>query len=139
MKAIPAAASYRWLFWMLATFGLVSDQASKYVIFSGLYHGGAGGHRVIAGVLDIAVATFRPHCGGHEKFQGLRTLGGRDFGRTSTEGTLRIGQGKKLIFGRVSVLAALFIVGWSMRSGKSRLVFVRCFGIDPGRHARQPL
>jgi lipoprotein signal peptidase len=35
--------SYRWLFWLLAATGLIVDQATKYGIFSHLYHDGAGG------------------------------------------------------------------------------------------------
>jgi lipoprotein signal peptidase len=78
--------------------------------------------QLLPGYFDIAVATFRPHSAvGDDMFQGLRTLGGCELWPHVNEGALfGIGQGKNLIFGAVSVLAALFILGWSTREAASR-------------------
>jgi len=123
MNSIPAAPSYRWLFWFLATVGLACDQGSKYAIFSHLYNGGEGGRvELWPGCFDIAVARFRPTVDeGDDVFHWLRTLGGCERRPHVNEGALfGLGQGKNLMFGGVSVLAALFIVGWSTREAARR-------------------
>ncbi len=123
MTSSDAARSYRWLFWFLAVIGLAGDQVSKYGIFSHLYNGGAGGEIVLwSEFFSISVAEFRqPLEGDGSLLDNLRSLGGIHHWPFVNQGALfGIGQGRNLFFGAVSILAAIFIVTWSMRAAASR-------------------
>jgi signal peptidase II len=123
MNSVPATTSYRWLFWLLATVGLAGDQYSKYALFSHLYNGGEGGAIVIwPDHFHIAVARFKPQTDTSTGLlHFLRTVGGCERLPHVNEGALfGIGQGQNLIFGGVSVIAAVFIIGWSLRETARR-------------------
>jgi signal peptidase II len=113
------ARSYRWLFWLLAVVGLTVDLGSKYAIFHHLYNDGAGGE------IPIIPGAFRIHVvfdGYDDSEDLLHTLrGGKEFLPYVNKGALfGVGQGKNIIFGIVSVAAAVFIIGWSLRDSARR-------------------
>ena len=123
MTSPAAARSYRWLFWFLAVIGLAGDQVSKYGIFSHLYRDGAGGEIVLwPEFFNIWVARFpRPLDADDTFLHTLRSLGGILHWPFVNQGALfGIGQGRNLFFGSVSILAAIFIIGWSVREAASR-------------------
>lgn len=127
MSTPPAARSYRWLFWLLAIAGFAADQVSKYELFAHLYNEGRGGEIVvIPGVFNLHVAPFRSDEGSGIRRQ-LRSFRGCEMRPHVNEGALfGIGQGWNIIFGVVSVIAAAFIIGWSLRAtaGQDRFLCV---------------
>ena len=116
----PAPRSFRTLLWSLALFGLVVDQASKYVIFAALYHDGAGGKvALIPGAFDLLTQFTGQREAGAGLAARLRTVGGDIqprvnqgalFGMFQNNGDLANG-----LFAVVSLLAAAAIVYWSSR------------------------
>jgi signal peptidase II len=127
MNSLPAAPSYRWLFWSLALLGLAGDQASKYGIFSHLYNNGSGGEIAVwPGFFRIAVEPFPRELEADEGLlYKLRSLGGVHHWPRVNQGALfGMGQGKNLFFGLISVVAALFIIGWSTRASAKRDQFL---------------
>ena len=114
IMTLPADRSYRWLFWLLAIVGLAADQSSKYLIFGHLYNEGRGGQLQIIPDAFQLTAQFEPHPDEHGIHQPLVNKGAL-FG---------MGQGQNLAFGIVSVIAAVVIIGWSVRPHAGRDAFL---------------
>lgn len=110
-----AVRNYRWLFAVLVCFGFLFDQGSKYVVFSWLYNAGEGDRVVLVPETFDLVAHFNPQKvdDGQGALSFLRTIGGPVQPQVNEGALFGIGQGKNLIFGLVSVGAALLILVWS--------------------------
>jgi lipoprotein signal peptidase len=132
MTTPAAARSYRWLFWFLAIVGFCADQSSKYFIFAHLYNDGHGGKiAVIPEAFHLEANFKQPRPGAEEPIETtdwrtpLRHLFGTKLLPFINEGALfGFGQGKNLLFTIVSVIAAVVIVGWSIRSPSIRDAFL---------------
>jgi signal peptidase II len=110
--------NYHWLFWTLASVGLIVDQGTKYGVFSYLYNQGNGGKvTVIEGAFDIVAA----YTGNIERGDGvlarLRTISGKHMPEVNHGALFGIGSAQDLnrMFAMVSVLAAMAIILFSSR------------------------
>ena len=120
---IKPTASHRWLFWTLTLFGLALDLGAKYGIFAGLYEAAMNdpinhtGQIVVIPDTFHIVARFDPRVDPDRDFLApLRVWGGTTQPGVNQGALFGIGQGNNLLFAGISIVAALFIVGWSMRS-----------------------
>ena len=120
---IKPVASYRWVFWTLTLFGLALDQGTKYGIFAGLYEAAVADAREHTGRIVVIPETFHivarldPRVDPDRDFLvPLRVWGGTMQPGVNQGALFGIGQGNNLLFAAISIAAALFIVGWSMRS-----------------------
>jgi signal peptidase II len=120
--------SYRFVFWLLATVGLVVDLGSKYVVFSQLYNEGRGDEIEIIPEAFHIVAKFTPY---EETGDGilarLRTLGGVRHVPHVNHGALfgiggrdETGTDHNLLFALISVAAAVGIGVCSTRPAVMR-------------------
>ena len=127
--------SYRWLFWTLALVGLTIDQGSKYGIFAWLYpapHTVQTDAKVIDGVFNLRTEyTFQVEQG-DDFASRLRTISGERLPKVNRGALWGIGGRRTTadgeedsgdlnhIFAVVSVVAALAIIGWSLRPATAR-------------------
>jgi len=127
MMNSKAKASYRWLFWLLALVGFTADQASKYGVFAWLYDEQRleGAVEVIPGAFEIVSKYTDKKEPGDSPLSLLRTLSANHLPYVN-QGALF---GTKLfflpgsanvVFGIVSVLAAVGIIFWSTRPVTAR-------------------
>jgi signal peptidase II len=126
MKA-QVERSYRWLFWVLVLLGLVFDQGSKYLVFRWLYNDGLGGYYALLGGREENERIFGLQTGftgkrdpGTDLLSPLRTWGGEIQPYVNTGALWGRGQNKNLLFLAISLIAAVAIIGWSMRKGACR-------------------
>ena len=128
---IMPTASHRWVFWTLTLLGLAVDQGAKYCIFAGLYEAAMAdtrehtGHIVVVPDTFHIVARFDPsdhpdRNPDRDFLAPLRVWGGRMQPGVNEGALFGIGQGNNLMFAAISIAAALFIMGWSMRSTAGR-------------------
>jgi signal peptidase II len=121
-----ANRSFRWLFWTLALCGLVLDQTSKYGLFAGLYNDGRDGLvTVVPGVFYLET-RYNPHAdNGQDVLSPLRHANGPRLPQVNHGALWGIGSGSEEdpngkgfnhVFATVSVIAAIAIVIWSLRS-----------------------
>ncbi|MBI2806849.1 MAG: signal peptidase II [Planctomycetes bacterium] len=126
MNVVPHR-SYFVLFAVLAIGGLAADQASKYLVFSQLYPGEATEIEtrqvVIPGLFDLRTLYTRQYDAGEGRLSFLRTISGDRLPYVNRGALFGIGGGDddeaggmNGFFAIVSVLAAIFIVGWVTRA-----------------------
>ncbi|MEI7687022.1 MAG: signal peptidase II [Planctomycetota bacterium] len=146
MNSLPEARSYRWLFWLIAAIGLTADLVSKYEIFAHMYdtmatqgaelfpnatrdeifehlYGGEGASiTIIPGAFRLHVSPFQPKPDDATGFlRQLRSYKGSNHWPHVNKGALfGFGQGRNILFGAVSVLAAAVIIGWSFQPAAGR-------------------
>lgn len=118
--------SYARVFWALAIGGLLLDQGTKYGIFAHLYHDGRGGQIPVLNDAFQIVARFDPLADDPRRdgLAPLRVWGGEVQPAVNKGALFGIGQGNNLVFGAVSVAAALFVVVWAHRARSDR--FLAC-------------
>jgi lipoprotein signal peptidase len=132
---VQAQRSYRRLFWFLALYAFLADQGSKYGIFAWLYIDGQGSNQV--SVLDGSIkfdlsASFTGiHDPGDSPLSLWRTPFGANLpyvNKGALFGLRLFSESSNLLFGLVSVVAALAIIYWSTRPGTARDGFL-CFSL----------
>jgi signal peptidase II len=111
---------YIWLFGLLAVVGLVGDQASKYVVFAKLYPPETI-YAIIPGLFELKTSYLPKSDPGDGPLSSLRTLSGDRLPHVNRGALFGIGNadgesgGMNTFFAVISVLAALFIIFWSVR------------------------
>src|SRR5262245_20338985 len=121
-----AAPCYTWLFWSVALFGLVLDQATKYGIFSILYNEGRGDEiEVVPSAFKLVAQYTNPpqQETGEGLFSRLRTLSGDTLPYVNRGALFGIGGGSRdgnTLFAIVSVASALAIIYLSIRTLAAR-------------------
>lgn len=118
-----AQRSYRWILISLAVAGFAADQASKYGVFRWLYNDGWGDHReVVPGAFRLIAQfdrTEQPHCDCI-----LATWSGDVPPRVNHGALFGIGGEHEttanMFFAVVSLLAAIVILIWGLRSSAAR-------------------
>ena len=127
MMNSKANTSYRWLFWLLALVGFTADQASKYGVFAWLYDEQRleGSVEVIPGAFEIVAKYTDKREPGESPLSFLRTLSANHLPYVN-QGALFgtklffLPASANVVFGIVSVLAAVGIIFWSTRPGTAR-------------------
>jgi signal peptidase II len=129
-----AESSYRWLFWSLALFGFVGDQASKYIVFHRLYEiatpygsGSKGEVDIIPGAFKLLAQFTSDRDSGEPLFSPLRTWSSDVLPQVNRGALFGLGGANgdaNTLFAIVSVLAAVAITCWSTRknTGRERLL-----------------
>jgi signal peptidase II len=121
----PTEPTYRWLFWSLTVLGLLLDQASKYGVFLLLYNGDLQNHwPLIPGAFHLQVQYTGQRDPGEGLWSRARSWSG-DMLPQVNQGALfglggRWGIDSNMVFAVVSVLAAMGIIYWCMRSHTAR-------------------
>ncbi len=121
--------SYRWLFWGLALLGLCVDQYSKYQVFANLYPDSpesmGKSYPLIDGVFYLDAWFTREPGTGDDLLAQLRTVSGDRlphvnhgalWGLGSRNEAGEPGSDFNSFFAVISVVAAVAIVGWSLRA-----------------------
>ena len=127
MMTSHANVSYRWLFWLLAVAGLTADQVSKYGVFAWLYDADRleGSVEVIPGAFEIVAKYTDKKESGESPLSRLRTMSAPHLPYVN-QGALFgtklffLPASANVVFGIVSVLAAVGIIFWSTRPGTSK-------------------
>ncbi|MBX9678804.1 MAG: signal peptidase II [Gemmataceae bacterium] len=121
-------SSHRWLFWVVGLLGLTADLGSKYGIFGYLYNEGRGGTSPMIGqlfFLDVKYYSDKKYDGTGIGFQ-LRTISGKHVPFVNHGALFGMGgqddQGRdhNHWFAIVSIAAAIFVAGWSLRADARR-------------------
>ncbi len=116
--------SYTWLFWMLATCGLILDLGSKYIIFGALYNKGQGAHYTLIPHAFRLTAAYTSQKDPGGVFSPLRTISGENLPMVNQGALFGMGQGNNHIFTIISLLASVAIIYWSTRSSTSKDLFL---------------
>jgi lipoprotein signal peptidase len=130
-----AESSYRWLFWSLALFGLIGDQASKYIVFQRLYAiatpygpGWKGEVDIIPGAFKLLAQFTSERENTESALSPLRTWSSDVLPQVNRGALFGLGGANggdaNTLFAIVSVLAAVAITYWSTRKNTGRERFL---------------
>jgi lipoprotein signal peptidase len=119
--------SYRWLFWGLALLGLCVDQFSKYQVFASLYPDETESGKtypLVQGVFYLDAWYTPERETGDDLAARLRTVSGPRLPHVNRGALWGLGNGEagepgsdfNTAFAVISVIAAVAIIGWSLRA-----------------------
>lgn len=120
----PVGRTYRRMFFLLALFGFLADQTTKYGIFAYLYNDGRGGHiEVIHDLFNITADYTNPPIkdSGESPLSFLRTISGPVLPQLNHGALFGIGNRNEhgidgnSLFTLVSLVAAVVILIWANR------------------------